>query len=157
MTVEWGTRQHAYSFEFWGSQWCWGFKYSRVRHSVVGWVFPDDILQALQAVGCRIPWNKIQQLCLLLTKGRSRILTTFHHNVRCLLTEVWGLRWNCMVQHKFFWKNLVGRLEGILTNQNWGRRKGGRACTEPVGDKEVKAQPLSWPTVEICKWTDVND
>jgi hypothetical protein len=62
-----------------------------------------------------------------------------------------------MVQHKFFWKNLVGRLEDILTNQSCGRRKGGRACTAPVGDKEVEAQSSSWPTVEIHKWTDVND
>jgi hypothetical protein len=34
---------------------------------------------------------------------------------------------------------------------------GGMACTEPVGDKEVEAQSLSWPTVEIHKWADVND
>lgn len=135
-------RYQATCIFFWDlrfSQWCWDFKYSKVRHCVVGWVFPD-VLQALQAVGCRIPWNKIQQLWLLLTKGRSRIFTTFQHNVRCLLTEVWSSRWNCMVQHKF-WKNMVGRLEDILTNQSCGRRNGVGLILNQWKIKRLKHSP----------------
>jgi hypothetical protein len=55
-------RYQATCIFFWDlrfSQWCLDFSYSRVRHCVVGWVFPD-VMQALQAVGCCIPWNKVQ-------------------------------------------------------------------------------------------------
>jgi len=49
------------------------------------------------------------------------------------------------------------KVGGHFDQSELWQEEGGRACTASVGDKEVEAQPSSWPTVEISKWTDVND
>jgi len=49
------------------------------------------------------------------------------------------------------------KVGGHFDQSELWQEEGGQACIEPVGDEKFKAQPLSWPTVEICKWTDVND
>jgi hypothetical protein len=50
-----------------------------------------------------------------------------------------------------------GKVGGYFDQSELWLEEGGGACAAPVGDKEVEAHPLSWPTVEICKWIDVND
>lgn len=57
------------------------------------------------------------------------------------------------------WK--VGRLEGWKVGARLTSRamEGGRVAGLVLKQWElraVKAQPFSWPTVEICRWTDVN-